>query len=82
MVITAVAAGCGSSRPLAPVCIPETTSGVQPKPQYNPPDLLVSVLVVVAAVAAVQYTPADKNRKPHQYAALPPPPPEFTVVAK
>jgi hypothetical protein len=33
-------------------------------------------------LCCVQYTPADKNRKPHQYEPLPPPPPEFTVVSK
>jgi hypothetical protein len=30
----------------------------------------------------LQYTPADKNRTPHQYEPLPPPPPEFVVVSK
>lgn len=42
------------------------------------PTLCVCPFLLVHA----QYTPSDKNRKPHEYAALPPPPPEFTVVSK
>ncbi|KAF8059105.1 PSRP6 [Scenedesmus sp. PABB004] len=30
----------------------------------------------------IKYTPADRNRKPHEYEPLPPPPPEVVVVSK
>ncbi|WIA18593.1 hypothetical protein OEZ86_002164 [Tetradesmus obliquus] len=30
----------------------------------------------------IKYTPADKNRTPHEYAPLPPAPPAVVVISK
>jgi hypothetical protein len=33
-------------------------------------------------LSLLQYTPADRKHKPHQYDPLPPPPPEYVVVTE
>ena len=48
----------------------------------GPHRLNCTQLLCAALLLSLQYNQSDKNRKPAEYPALPPPPPEYVALKK